>query len=315
MTLLDLKNDILEETLSDDLLVFVCAKTRDKIALANIKLLMEQYVEKICQIKHSSINKINSLVETTTSALSLVFSYESYLNVLKVEKFEEQLSDYSNFKNTIVICDEIDKSLIKALDDYTVVFDPPADWQIIDYINTYCPGLSQKTANHLCVGANSDLYRIINELDKVLLFDVDKRENLMNYILNSRDSDLVMPVKAYELCEAALDKNIAFVRDALYKRDYCDFQAVYLTSILIGTLKKDCLIKHKNATAENLDMSQKQFNYFRNYKYKYTNPDINRDEKLLKFLSSLDGKLKRGELDLSEYDQEDYIISRILSLV
>lgn len=315
MTLFDLKKDIIEETLDDDLLVFVCEKTRDKVAQANVKILMDQYIDKICQIKHSSINKINSLTETVTSALSLVFSYESYINVLRVEKFEEQLDSYSGFKNTIIVCDEIDKSLTKKLEEYTVVFQAPTDWQIADYINVYCPSLNPQTVANLCKAAKNDLFRIINELDKALLFEESKRDSLINYILNSRDSDLVIPIPAYELCENILNKNKAFVRDALYKRDYCDFQAVYLTSILIGTLKKECLIKHKSATAENLDMSAKQFNYLKNVKYKYSTPNIERNEKLLKFLASLDGKLKRGELDLSEYDQEDYIITRILSLI
>lgn len=95
MNIKKLKENILNNALSDDFLVMIC---EDNFFVA------DQYITKICQNKHCQENYVEDLVNQDNSALSLVFDFSNTLNILKTEVFNLFYNDYSQFKNNIVIC-------------------------------------------------------------------------------------------------------------------------------------------------------------------------------------------------------------------
>jgi len=309
MQLIDLKRSIKDQDLTDDFLIFVCPET---------DFLAKQYIEEISRIKNITINKINSLQETLTSAISLVFNYESYLNLLAVDNFDEKFTDYSQFTNTIVLCKKVDKSITARVNDYCVNFNMPEPWQIVEYIKTTCKGLDQNHAERLyncCARLDKDnklkvdLYRIENELDKIKLFDEKERNSLVEALLLAENTDLVQQVKTYDLIDAIIKNDKKFIHDAWRVRDYCDFQATYLTALLVPKLRDACLVLAPTAKPEVMKISPKAFYYLRN------NPvNVDRARKILKFVSDIDRKIKEGQLDLEEYQKEDYILCQILGL-
>jgi hypothetical protein len=118
MTLLELKKAIKNKELDDNLIVFISDVNY---------FLPKQYLEAICQLKCSKENRINSIYEPINSAMSLIFNFDSYINTLYVDIFEEQASDYSIFKNTIVFCHKVNKTIVDRLNNYIVEMDYPQD--------------------------------------------------------------------------------------------------------------------------------------------------------------------------------------------
>lgn len=304
MTLLELKKAIKNQELDDNLIIFV----------ADDYFLPKQYLEAICQLKCSKENRISSIYEPINSTMSLIFNFESYINTLYVDTFEEQASNYSIFKNTIVFCHKIDKAIIEKTASYTVKIDSPQDWQVKDYISIYCPGLDPKLIDYFYACTKGNMYKIENELDKIKLFDVDKRNSALTALLREENTDLIKEVSTFDFCEYLAEGNIEAVRRSLYVRDYCDFQATFLVSILIQKFRAIAGCLETNLSADDLGLSIGQYKYLKYIKYKQgKKPNSKFIEKSLKFLTEIDYKLKTGKLDIDEKQKQDLIICRILS--
>lgn len=98
MTLQDLKQRILGDESIEDFIIFKCP---DGDFLAN------QYIDEICDRRGCGVNYINSVLEPSMSAFSLVFDFSNELNVLRVEEFNEFIEDYSSCNNIIVVCEKL----------------------------------------------------------------------------------------------------------------------------------------------------------------------------------------------------------------
>ena len=107
MTLMDLKKSIEAKNIPDDFMIFLCSEN---------SFIADQYVDAICEINNLVKTRINTL-QDQASALSLVLGSTDELKVMKVDTFEEALIDYSDLKNTIVICNKIDKKVKPLVED------------------------------------------------------------------------------------------------------------------------------------------------------------------------------------------------------
>ena len=112
MTLKDLKIAIMQKTLSDKFLILKNVENPTKDS--NASFLSEQYLQEISKARNLEISKINSIYEPLQSTLSILVS-EKKLNVLKVDSFDETSLDYSQFVDTVVICNKIDSKIIPLL--------------------------------------------------------------------------------------------------------------------------------------------------------------------------------------------------------
>lgn len=296
-----LKEQILNNSLSDDFLVLVC---EDNFFIA------EQYITKLCQIKHYTENFVNELVDQEKSALSLVFDFSNVLNILKTEVFSEFSSDYSQFKNNIVICNKVDKKVEDSLKNYIIKIPKLVDWQIKDYIKTICKDLEADEVDWLFDVTDGNIYRIENELDKIKLFSGIKQREILNELKYDDNSDLYK-ISVFTLCDALLKRNIVVLNDYLRHIDVANVDPFSLIGLLISNYKKILFINFNSGlSAEQLKMTPKQINAI---KYYYRNISEKTVVNALKYLTSLDRQLKTGKLDLENNKIIELIICSLLN--
>ena len=298
MTLIELKKCIESQVIPNDFIIFLCSDN---------SFIADQYIDAICEINNLTKTNINSLQEQT-SALSLVLERTDELNVLKVDAFEEALIDYSNLTNTIVVCNSIDKKLKSLVEDYVIQIPKLADWQIKSYINKICPSLDQDEVDWLYQATNGDIYRIINEIDKLLLFPIAERKNVLSELRFNPGSDLYS-LSIFDLAEGIIRNNKPLVLDFL-RHENLNFDLMAIAGAMLNTVKDIILVtQNSGKTAAELGLSKGRAWHLSN-DWKGFPPA--RLQMLLQFLSGIDLKLKSGLLDMSKEAQIDYLITNTI---
>ena len=161
MTLIELKNFINNKIVPSDFMIFV---NKDCPFLAS------QYVKALGELSVGGITKINSIYEPLQSSIMLLAAPTETLNVLYTDTFDERSEDYTQFENTIVVCDQISKDIAKNVEKYVIKFPKLTDWQLFDYAKTICPVIDNEDLQWLVKATDCDIDRVINELAKVSLF-------------------------------------------------------------------------------------------------------------------------------------------------
>lgn len=313
MKINELKDAIVNNELSNDLLILTYD---DNTWLAN------QYVNAICEVRAQNLDladeeelgyeivEISSLLESSRDSIALISNVNSNLNILRVETFDETSPDYSQLKNVVVICKKIDKKIEKFVQDYVVKMPKLLDWQIKDYLKTECPGLDGDDVEWLYQATAGDIYRILNEVDKIKLFAQNERSSILSELRLANGSDLYnMPI--FDFTNAIVDCDKIKIADYMRHRKACPFEPMNIIGILLKTYN-NILFATQNSKAnfESLGMSSKQA-YFLSKKYAgYSAAKL---KKMITFLSSLDARLKSGELDMSQDSLLDYVVCTALN--
>ena len=297
-----LKEFILNDTLSDDFLILVC---EDNFYIA------KQYAEEIASRKNLCLNIIDSLSELDLGAVADLFAEtsESRLNILLTDTFNEKYNNYYDYYNTIVICSKIDKQIAKQVEPFTVKIPKAPDWAIKEYIKTYCEGLTDLRIDDLYNLTNGDIYRITNELDKIKLFDKNNRDNILAELLNDPYVDFCNTT-IFDIKNYILQKNKSALCEYLKHKNYAEIDPISITNLLLADYKKNLLLRfNKGTTAESLGLSKGAAYYAK------TGCNLSEAElqDKINFLSKIDYKLKSGELDIPKELITTYILSHILS--
>ena len=294
MTLIELKKCIESQVIPNDFIIFVCP---ENTFIAN------QYIDAICDINNLTRTNINSLQEQN-SALALVMEHTDELSVLTVDVFDEMLIDYSSLTNTVVICSKIDKKIKSFVEDYIIEVPKLTDWQVKSYINLICPALTTEEVDWLYQATNGNVYRIVNEIDKVKLFPLAEQKTVLEELRFSPKSDLYA-ITAGDLAEAIIRNNKAVVLDFLRHEDF-NIDFLYVVATMLKTVKNIILCRtDSNRNATEIGVSDGQLKY---YRYAWKDFPMQRLQLLLKFLSEVDLKLKSGLLDMSKNAQLDYLL-------
>lgn len=310
MQLNELKSKLKDHALSNDLIVFVCNKSR---------FLAEQYKDIICQERLLDEKHISSLAELNSS-LSLIIDNSDYVNVLITDVFDEYHDDYSQFTDTIVICDSIkEKKIENALKDYIIKTPALKQWQVLDYIKTRCPSLDRDLIEWLYDATGGNIERIDNELDKISLFDKTDQNNVLIEIKNSTKSDLYKIIDKsakkpmadiYVLKNWILSRDYKNLSEFLYHEpniDRSDLNPFALVNLLMFDLKNRLVAK--SMTAAEMGISEGQYKFLKYNKLGYSLPALLQK---LNFLSSFDLKVKSGNLDIDSDKLLDYVICNML---
>lgn len=310
MQLSELKSKLKEHTLSNDLIVFVCDKSR---------FLAEQYKDLICQERSLDEKHIGSLAELNSS-LSLIVDNSDYVNVLTTDVFDEYHDDYHQFTDTIVICDSIkEKKIENALKDYIIKTPALKQWQVLDYIKARCPSLDQDLIEWLYDATGGSIERIDNELDKISLFDKTEQNNALIAIKNSPKSDLYKIIDKsakkpmadiYVLKNWIISRDYKNLSEFLYHESNMDCSGLNpftLVNLLMFDLKNRLVAK--SMTAAEMGISDGQYKFLKYNKLGYSLPTMLQK---LDFLSSFDLKVKSGNLDIDNSKLLDYVICNML---
>jgi len=302
MTLQKLKELILNDTLSDDFLIFLCEDDH---------FLATQYTNEIAARKNFKINIIKDVREVQNDSLGSLFedSNSNRLNVLVTDTFDTFVTNYYDLENTIVICDKIDKKIVKNVEPYIVKVKKVAEWAVKDFINVYCPGLNPTLVDMLYQNTNGNIYRIINELDKLNLFDKDEKNIILSQLLTARGTDLYYRT-IFDAKNALLKADLFQLSDLIEHKDSVDMDALALTALLLNEYKRNLLLRFNSSTTpEQLGIDKKQVYFIKN------NCKLNEVQlcEKIEFLSSIDYKLKAGKLDMDKDQLLTYLISHILA--
>ena len=298
MTLMDLKKSIEAKNIPDDFMIFLCSEN---------SFIADQYVDAICEINNLVKTRINTL-QDQASALSLVLGSTDELKVMKVDTFEEALIDYSDLKNTVVICNKIDKKVKPLVEDYVIEIAKLADWQNKSYITLICPVLYDDELDWLYQATNGDIYKMINEVDKIKLFPVPEQRSVLDAIRFSPDSDLYS-VSIFDLADAIIRNNKPFVLDFLRHKNI-NFDLMQIVGATLQKVKNIILVtQNSGKTASEIGINDK---YMYRLRKDWNGFPESRLKALLEFISGIDLKLKTGSLDMSKEAQMDYFIANTM---
>lgn len=300
MTLQELKTQLLEGIAPSEFIILLC---KDGDFIAN------QYVERMCQLRHVKENRISSVYDPLASALSLVVDSSDAVNVLRTDKFDERSDDYSQFANTVVICSELDKSIASAVKGFTVAVPALQDWQVKAYMKAVCKGIDQNVVDWLYAAAGGDIYRIVNELDKLALFEGQEREQVIESLMNDPKSGLY-PHDDFVISNALETNKKEQLADVLLHINCIKYDPIAVANSLLKKLKNMALIKlNSGATASELGVSPQYYNYIKNRAVYPLDKLFDNVE----FLSGLDLRLKSSELELTPSKLMDYIICKLMA--
>jgi len=297
MTLMELKKAIEAQLVPDDFMILLCSEN---------SFIADQYIDAICDLNNLTKTSISTL-QDQVSALSLVMGGTDELKVMKVDIFEEVLIDYSGLKNTIVVCNKIDKKVKQLVEDYIVEIPKLVDWQVKAYIKNLCPTLDDDELDWLYNATSGNVYRMVNEIEKVKLFPTNEQKTILNALRFSPESDLYN-ITIFDLVDQILRGNKAFVVDYLSHKNL-NFDLLQIVGAMLQKVKNIILItQHSGKTASDLGITDY---YFKRIQREWSIPE-DRLKHLLVFLSNIDLKLKTGALEMSKDAQIDYLITNTI---
>lgn len=299
MTLIDLKNFINNKIVPSDFMIFV---SKECPFLAN------QYVKALGELSTGGITKIKSIYEPQQSSIMLLTTPAETLSVLTVETFDERSEDYTQFENTIVVCEQVDKGIAKSVEDYIIKFPKLEEWQIFDYAKTMCPSIDDEDLQWLVKITNNDIYRVINELDKVSLFSKNEQKEIFSVIRFDPQTDLYK-AELFDIVNALVAGEPQVLFDFIKHNGHEIHEPVVLVNRALSSLKNIILItRNPQLTAADCSVSQGQFNFIRN-RYRSLNVEVVRQK--IKFLTNFDLMLKTSQLELDKRDMMNYIINNM----
>ena len=299
MTLIDLKNFINNKIVPSDFMIFV---NKDCPFLAN------QYVKALGELSIGGINKINSIYEPQQSSIMLLASPTEALNVLTIDTFDERSEDYTQFENTIVVCEQVDKSIAKNVEKYIIKFPKLTEWQIFDYAKTICPSVDDEDLLWLVKATDNDIDRVINELDKVALFHKKEQKEVFAAVRFDQQSDLYK-ADLFDIVNALVLGDQAVLFDFVKHNGWEIHEPVVLANRALSSLKNIILIvRNPQLSAADLGVSPGQYNFI---KSRYRSLNVEAVKYKIKFLSNFDLLLKTSRLDLDKRDMLNYLISNL----
>ena len=299
MTLIDLKNFITNNIVPSDFMIFVSK---------DCPFLAQQYVKALGELSVGGITKINSVYEPLQSSIMLLAAPTETLNVLYTDTFDERSEDYTQFENTIVVCDQVSKDIAKNVEKYIIKFPKLSDWQLFDYAKTICPTIDDEDLQWLVKATDCDIDRVINELAKVSLFSKSEQKEVFASIRFDPQSDLYK-ADLFDVVNALVLGDSAFLYNFLKHDGWEIHEPVVLANRTMSSLKNIILIaRNPQLNAADCGVSLGQYNFIRS-RYKSLNVEAARAK--IKFLSNFDLLLKTSQLELDKRDMLSYLISNL----
>ena len=262
------------------------------------------YAECIAKNNNLELTYVDNLDNTDD-----IFSENKSLYVLITDIFtyNMELPD-----NTIVICKELSEDTKL---DYVDICKPTNE-NIIDFAAALLPGLDEAQVKWLCEVCKYDVYRIYNECSKINIFDKKDQEKIFNILNDDNGYSDLNSLTIFNYINYMIKKDKNKVIAILSDLRTIDVEGTGSVTILLKQFLNIINIQMNNkATAESLNMSTRQFMAVRsNTGYYSNNALIN----IYDFLTSIDARLKNGELQFSNDNRDnntklvDYITCSIL---
>lgn len=297
MDIIQLKQKIVSNTLSDDILV---------LKYPDNKFLCNQYIDIICKNKNLKKVYINSLLDLPEEDDFFGLTADS-LYVLDVEKLTEYPSN--NLKNVVILTKVLPDNLEVDYVDMSKLI----NWQMEDYVAVMVPGLDVKECEWLCKICKYDIYRIDQECRKLKLFPEGAQKSIFNEINHENGYSDLTDQNIFNFTNAIILKELDVVGSLIPDLESADLEPLGCVTILLKKFRQmtEFLLNPK-ATPKSVNMSEKQFHYLRNHPEKYSAFNEKEILKNIEFLSEIDYKIKSGNLELNREQLLAYITTKVL---
>ena len=295
MNLKEVKNKIIDKSLSTSLLVFKCEKET---------FIAHQYINEISKIRPNlEVVLVESLDEVVINEFS-IFNDNS-LYVVVCDKLEATNRDIRKFENVYVICNKADSQYEECIVEVPKL----VDWQIQEYLQFHLQGLNSQYIKWLCEITNYDINRLYNEMCKLSIFDKSQQEYMFKLINDENGYGDLTQLNIFNFTNAIFKRDKKSVLEILENKESIDLEPAGVITLLYKNFRIISQLQmNPKVTYEQLGISQKQLNAIKYYNLNhYSNSEL---INIIELLTSIDYKLKSGILP---YDMIiDYVVDRIL---
>jgi hypothetical protein len=305
MDIKELKKSIETDTLGS---ISVCIFHN---ADATAQFVSNQYINEISSRLELPINYIDSIDSYTQPTIGLFDEVTSNtLNVYRCDEFNCYSDLLFDAKNLIIVTNSMDKDTTAKFDTITVNFPKLLNWQITDYVYSMLPAISKKDLDWMISLCNYDIYRLQSEIDKISLFDEAVQAQLFNNFISDNVFGDLCEFDVFKLVNSIVKKDIDSLSKIYSKLDKIDISEFGLLTLLYNNFKNIINVQLSvNPTPESVGLKPNQFNAVRYNCGKYSKEQL---IKILGVISSIDKKIKTGEIDLKFI--VDYLILKILTI-
>lgn len=205
--------------------------------------------------------------------------------------------------NSVVICKKT------AVD--SVEMPKIEGWQVIDYMKAKCPGLSEDELTWIQQACGNDINRIESETDKISMFPKERQTAMFESLMADGNYPGDWQGSSFDLVNAILRRDKGALLGMLKRRGADGTDAIGLATLLRNGMRNVIKVQfNPSATPESTGMKDGQFKAVKYYNSgKYQNSAL---IDAYEFLTSIDARLKRGELQMSNDRLIDYILCNII---
>ena len=288
MNIEDFKKDVLQHTVKPGIIVF---ENSDNSFVAN------QYIDEIAKQRHMSIEQIDDVSEISGRSNDIfgMTSLDSVLHICRVKEFDASAYDISliDRDDIVVVCDKA-LSAPPPWNDKIVKIPRLEQWQVKDYLYSKVEGVDKKQLDWLQELCGNDIYRINEEIDKIVLFDKKEQNKMFSKFIDDNVFSDLSTYNIFNMSNAILSKDLITLQKIWSEIDRIDVEALGLVALLRNNIRNIIKIQLNSCpTAENTGMSPKQFYAVSRSCGRYTK------ERLLEIftmLTDVDKQLKSGTL-------------------
>lgn len=300
LNLNEVKTDLENNKNIDQFLIFYYEDTTDYIPV--------QYAKALARIRNSEILYVNELDEINSSP-DPFSEPTSNLYVYKTDSLERIPAKYLQ-NNLIIITPKLLKDVEKEYDEYILRIPKLEEWQIVDYIKTVSPGLTQDEMEWLVRTYKSNMYRVELEVDKLKPFSESARQYIFEDFYVDHVFETLSEYGIFDFTNAIQGKDLQTISNILSDINHIDIEPTGLITLLCANFKK--LIKvwlNKNPTPENTGLKSNQIWAINRLSRTYTKEQL---VKVFELVSDMERRLKTGEMP--EELIIDYLTVKILSM-
>lgn len=300
LNLNEVKTDLENNKDIDQFLIFYYEDTTDYIPV--------QYAKALARIRNSEILYVNELDEINSSP-DPFSEPTSNLYVYKTDSLERIPAKYLQ-NNLIIITPKLLKDVEKEYDEYILRIPKLEEWQIVDYIKTVSPGLTQDEMEWLVRTYKSNMYRVELEVDKLKPFSENARQHIFEDFYVDRVFETLSEYGIFDFTNAIQGKDLKTISNILSDINHIDIEPTGLITLLCANFKK--LIKvwlNRSPTPENTGLKSNQIWAINRLSRTYTKEQL---VKVFELVSDMERRLKTGEMP--EELIIDYLTVKILSM-
>ena len=277
---------------------------------SDTKFIVKQYIEKLVLDFNFELIYNDEIDDKIITGISLFGDVND--NILRVYDINE--FDYNgnilNEKNLIVLCKKIKDELKTIYSDNIIIVPKLENWQIKDFVYSVGDGIPESDLDKLIELCDSNMYRLTQELDKMLIFPNSLKQNIFKEFYKDGVFNDLSDATIFDFCSSIIKKDITKLTYIYSQLDRMDVNPLGFVSILYQNIKDIIKIQlGVKPTPESTGIAKNKF-----YAIKYNNLNKFNTKQLIQIfelLTDIDKQVKLGQLDVDNII--DYVIVSIFA--